>query len=61
MLQKNPATAAKGYGDQYAPSRPSLMMFLIAMGLIAIVAAAMNWQAVAKFVHFAEIKSGLGL
>jgi len=48
-------------GDEYPPSRPGLMTFLL--GAIVIVAGALvvNWQAVSALIHLPQIKNGLGL
>jgi hypothetical protein len=48
-------------GDEYPPSRPGPMTFLI--GAIVIVAGAVvvNWAAVSAYIHLPQIKSGLGL
>jgi hypothetical protein len=55
------ATEAKHHGDEFPPSRPSPMLFLIAAIVIAVVVVIMNWPTVATLTHFPQIKSSLGL
>jgi hypothetical protein len=55
------AADAKHHGDEFPPSRPGPMLFLITAIVIATVVTIMNWPTVATFTHFPQIKSSLGL
>jgi hypothetical protein len=61
MVPKNPTSETKGFGDQYPPSRPTLMMFLVAAVVIAAIVVIMNWQKLATLTNFPQIRSTLGL
>jgi hypothetical protein len=61
MVSKKSTSDTKAFGDQYPPSRPTLMMFLIAAVAIAAIAVMMNWQMVATLTNFSQIRSTLGL
>jgi hypothetical protein len=47
-------------GDEFPPSRPGLMTFLVAAALIAAGAAIVNSEAISAFFHFSQIRSSLG-
>jgi hypothetical protein len=47
-------------GDEYPPSRPGLMTFLIGAGVIAAGAVILNWEAISALIHLPQIKSSLG-
>jgi hypothetical protein len=55
------STAVKQHGDEFPPSRPTPLLFLIAAIVVAAVALMMNWPAVASFTHFQQIRSSFGL
>jgi hypothetical protein len=48
-------------GDEYPPSRPTWMTFLVAAALIAAGAIIVNSAAVSALIHLPQIKSSLGL
>ena len=48
-------------GDEYPPSRPGSMTFLLATVVIAAGVVIMNWEAVSALMHLPQIKSSLGL
>jgi hypothetical protein len=48
-------------GDEYPPSRPGSMTFLLATVVIAAGVVVMNWEAVSALMHLPQIKSSLGL
>jgi len=48
-------------GDEYPPSRPTAMTFLLGAAVIAAGTVIMNWEAVSAFMHWPQIKSSLGL
>ena len=56
-----PATEAKHHGDEFPPSRPGPLLFLITAIVIAVVAFAMNWAAISAYINFPQIKASLGL
>jgi hypothetical protein len=61
MPARDLASNTEGFGDQYPPSRPTFLMFLIAATVIAAIAVLMNWPTVAALIHYPQIKSTLGL
>jgi hypothetical protein len=47
-------------GDEYPPSRPTLMTFLVGAAIIAAGVALVNWEAISVLIHLPQIKSSLG-
>jgi hypothetical protein len=47
-------------GDAHPPSRPGLLIFLLGAAVIVAGLILGNWEAVSAFIHFPQIKSGLG-
>jgi hypothetical protein len=48
-------------GDQYPPSRPTTMTFLVGAAIIAAGAVIVNWEAFSALIHLPQLKSSLGL
>ena len=61
MPAENLTTETKRYGDQFPPSRPGRVTYLIAATIIAGVLAIVNWPAISSFLHLPQIRSSLGL
>lgn len=61
MPAENLTTEPKRYGDQFPPSRPGRITYLIAAGIIVGVLAIVNWAAISSFLHLPQIRSSLGL
>ena len=61
MHQENLTTDTDRHGDQFPPSRPGPMMFLIATVVIIAGAVIANSAAVSNFINFPQIKIAFGL
>ena len=61
MTEEKLTPEPKRYGDQYPPSRPGRVTYLIAVIVIAGGVVIFNWTAISSFLHLPQIKSSLGL
>jgi hypothetical protein len=55
MPRENLTTDTDRHGDEFPPSRPGPITFLIAAVAIAGGALIMNWEAASSFIHFPQI------
>ena len=61
MPIEKPDTETKQHGDQFPPTRPGLVTYLIAGGVIAGIAAITYWAEISNFLNLTQIRSSIGL
>ena len=61
MTEEKLVVETKRYGDQYPPSRPGRLTYLIGAAVIAGGVIIVNWAAISSFLHLPQIRTSLGL
>ena len=61
MTKEIEPTTPNPYGDDYPPSRPGRLTYLIAVSVIVGVVLIMNWPAISSFLHLPQIRASFGL